>query len=71
MANLIVRNVDDVVVKGLSRRAQASAAGSAEAEHRETEAAPLKPNAESLAEVLRHSPRSRQGFEFLRKGRHE
>lgn len=52
MANLIVRNVDDAIVKALKTRARKRGT-SAEAEHRAVLiAALLKPRRKSFAEVL-------------------
>ncbi|CAN0356954.1 unnamed protein product [Phaeothamnion confervicola] len=56
MANLIVRNIDDAVVKALKQRA-ALRGVSAEAEHRRIlEQALLRPEKLPLAEILRQIP---------------
>lgn len=56
MANLIVRNIDDAIVKAL--KAKAGSKGiSAEAEHRLIlEAALLKPKKKSFVEILQSIP---------------
>jgi len=56
MANLVVRNIDDRIVKAL--KAKAGLEGiSAEAEHRKIlEAALLKPKKKSFSEVLKAIP---------------
>ncbi len=66
MANLIVRNVDDAVVKALKARA-GKRGRSAEAEHREIlKVALLKPTRKSLAEVLSRMPPVGKDSDFER-----
>lgn len=66
MANLVVRNLDERVVKALKRRA-ASNGRSAEAEHRAIlEAALLKTRRRSLAEVLASMPDVGRDEDFAR-----
>lgn len=70
MANLIVRNIDDTVVKALKQRASHHGV-SAEAEHRKIlEHALLHPPKKSLAEVLRLIPHvgNDTDFECLQEG---
>lgn len=56
MANLIVRNIDEAVVKALKMRASRHGV-SAEAEHRRIlEQVLLKPRRKTFAEVLRSIP---------------
>ncbi len=56
MANLIVRNIDDAIVKALKRRASLHGV-SAEAEHRKIlEQALMHPPKKSFAEVLSQIP---------------
>ena len=56
MANLVVRNIDEEIVKALKARAGLEGI-SAEAEHRKIlEAALLRPKKKSFAEVLRSIP---------------
>ncbi|MEA5552108.1 hypothetical protein VB713_14260 [Anabaena cylindrica UHCC 0172] len=56
MANLIVRNIDETIVKALKKRATQHGV-SAEAEHRKIlEQALLQPQRKSFAEVLCHIP---------------
>ncbi len=67
MANLVVRNVDDEVVKALKARA-GLAGTSAEAEHRKIlEAALLKPKKRSLVEALSSIPSVGEDSDFERK----
>ena len=66
MANLIVRNIDDDIVKALKARA-GSEGISAEAEHRKIlEAALLKPKQKSFAEALRSIPATGNDSDFER-----
>ncbi len=67
MANLVVRNIDESVVKAL--KARAGLAGiSAEAEHRKIlEAALLGPQKRSLAEVLQDIPAVGEDADFERQ----
>lgn len=66
MANLIVRNVEDAVVKALKARA-GRLGRSAEAEHREIlKSALLKPARKSLAEVLASMPPVGKDSDFER-----
>lgn len=67
MANLVVRNIDDEVVKAL--KAKAGLAGtSAEALHRQIlEAALLRPQKRSLADVLKSIPSVGEDEDFNRK----
>ncbi len=67
MANLIVRNIDDEIVKAL--KAKAGLEGiSAEAEHRKIlEAALLKPKKKSFAEALKSIPCAGLDSDFERK----
>jgi antitoxin FitA len=56
MANLIVRNIDEAIVKALKKRASQNGI-SAEAEHRKIlEQVLLQPQRKSFAEVLRQIP---------------
>lgn len=67
MANLVVRNIDDSVVKALKARA-GLAGTSAEAEHRKIlEGALLKTKRRSLTEVLKSIPSVGEDFDFERK----
>lgn len=67
MANLVVRNIDEEVVKALKARA-GLAGTSAEAEHRKIlETALLKPRKRSLAEALRSIPSVGEDSDFERK----
>ncbi|MCY4043830.1 MAG: hypothetical protein OXE99_01970 [Cellvibrionales bacterium] len=67
MAKLLVRNVDDEVVKALKARAGLHGT-SAEAEHRKIlEAALLKPTKKSLAQVLKNIPEVGKDTDFDRK----
>lgn len=66
MANLVVRNVDDRVVKALKARAGKHGI-SAEAEHRLIlESALLRPSRKSFAEVLRSMPNVGRDKDFER-----
>ncbi len=66
MANLIVRNIDEAVVKALKMRASLNGV-SAEAEHRKIlEQALLKPPKKPFAEVLRLIPPVGQDSDFER-----
>ena len=67
MANLVVRNIDEGVVKAL--KARAGLAGvSAEAEHRKIlESVLLHPKKRSLAEVLQSIPSVGEDADFARK----
>lgn len=69
MANLLVRNLDERIIKALKQRA-ARHGHSAEAEHRTLlEDALLKPKKKSLAEVLATMPNVGDDEDFKR--RHE
>lgn len=67
MASLVVRNVDDAIVKAL--KAKAGFEGiSAEAEHRKIlESALLKPRKKSFAEALQSIPNVGLDSDFERK----
>jgi len=66
MANLIVRNVDENIVKALKERAGKSG-NSAEAEHRIILShVLLKPEKKSFAEVLLEMPNIGNDTDFLR-----
>jgi plasmid stability protein len=66
MADLLVRGVDDAVVKALKKRAGAHGR-SAEAEHREILASALvSPRKRSLAEVLAAMPNVGKDSDFER-----
>lgn len=66
MANLIVRNIDDAIVKALKQRASRHGI-SAEAEHRKIlEQALLRPAPKSFAEVLRQMPNVGNDSDFER-----
>lgn len=66
MANLIVRNIDDTVVKALKRRASRHGV-SAEAEHRKIlEQVLLQPDRKSFAEVLGMIPSVGDDSDFER-----
>ncbi len=66
MANLIVRNIDDAVVKALKQRASRHGV-SAEAEHRKIlEQVLLQPAKKSFAEVLRLIPNVGNDSDFER-----
>jgi len=66
MANLIVRNIDDAIVKALKQRASCHSI-SAEAEHRRIlEQALLHPPQKSFAEVLRLIPNVGNDSDFER-----
>lgn len=67
MANLVVRNIDEEIVRVL--KAQAGKHGiSAEAEHRKIlEAVLLKPKKKSFAEVLQSIPDVGKDSDFERK----
>ncbi len=67
MANLVVRNIDDEVVKALKARAGLQGV-SAEAEHRRIlEEALLKPKKKSLADALKQIPSVGKDSDFYRK----
>ena len=66
MSNLIVRNIDDEIVRELKSRAGAEGI-SAEALHRKLlESALLKPKRKSFAEVLRSIPSVGEDSDFKR-----
>ncbi len=67
MANLVVRNIDDDIVKAL--KAQAGLHGvSAEAEHREIlKSALMKPAKKSVYDVLKSIPSVGKDSDFERK----
>jgi antitoxin FitA len=66
MANLIVRNIDESIVKALKRRASLHGV-SAEAEHRKIlEQVLLQPNKKSFAEVLMQIPDAGNDSDFER-----
>lgn len=66
MANLIVRNVDEAIVRALKQQAGAKGA-SAEAEHRHIlEAALLHPAPRSFAQVLAEMPNVGRDEDFAR-----
>lgn len=66
MANLIVRNVDDAIVRALKTRAGQHGI-SAEAEHRLIlEAALLKPEQKSFANILAEIPDAGRDSDFMR-----
>ena len=66
MANLVVRNVDEDIVKALKARAGQNGI-SAEAEHRKIlEAALLEPKKKSFAEVLKSIPNVGEDSDFQR-----
>ena len=66
MANLIVRNIDDEVVKALKARAGLMG-NSAEAEHRKIlEEVLLRPKKRSIAEVLKDIPPVGKDSDFER-----
>jgi len=66
MANLVVRNLDDTVVKSLKERAGMHGI-SAEAEHRKIlEAALIKPQKKSFNQVLAAIPNVGKDTDFLR-----
>ncbi len=66
MADLIVRNIDEAIVKALKKRASQHGI-SAEAEHRQIlEKALLQPQRKSLAEVLRQIPNVGNDSDFDR-----
>ena len=68
MANLVVRNIDDRIVKAL--KAKAGLEGiSAEAEHRKIlEQTLMRPKARSLAQVLAAMPEAGLDEDFARAG---
>ena len=67
MANLVVRNIDERVVKALKARA-GLAGTSAEAEHRKIlESVLLKPQKRSLSGVLQAIPAVGEDADFARK----
>lgn len=66
MANLIVRNIDETIVKALKKRASQHGV-SAEAEHRKIlEQVLLQPQRKSFAEVLRQIPNVGNDSDFER-----
>jgi antitoxin FitA len=66
MANLIVRNIDEAIVKALKKRASTNGV-SAEAEHRKIlEQALLQPQRKSFADVLSHIPNVGNDSDFER-----
>ncbi|MGB8702643.1 MAG: hypothetical protein WCD18_24785 [Thermosynechococcaceae cyanobacterium] len=66
MANLIVRNIDEVIVKALKKRASQHGV-SAEAEHRKIlEQVLLHPQRKSFAEILSQIPNVGQDSDFER-----
>lgn len=66
MANLIVRNIDESIVKALKKRASLHGV-SAEAEHRKIlEQVLLQPKKKSLAEVLMQIPNVGNDSDFDR-----
>ena len=66
MANLIVRNIDETIVKALKKRASQHGV-SAEAEHRKIlEQALLHPQKKSFAEVLSQIPTVGNDSDFER-----
>ena len=66
MANLIVRNIDDAIVKALKQRASRHGV-SAEAEHRKIlEQVLLQPARKSFAEVLQQMPNVGNDTDFER-----
>jgi antitoxin FitA len=66
MANLIVRNIDEAIIKALKRRASQHGV-SAEAEHRKIlEQVLLKPQRKSFAEVLSQIPNVGDDADFER-----
>lgn len=66
MANLIVRNIDDAIVKALKQRASRHGV-SAEAEHRKIlEQVLLQPARKSFAEVLQQMPNVGNDADFER-----
>jgi len=67
MSNLIVRNIDDEIVRELKSRAGAEGI-SAEALHRKLlESALLKPKKKSLVEILRAIPSVGEDSDFTRR----
>lgn len=67
MANLVVRNIDEEVVKALKARAGLEGV-SAEAEHRKIlEQVLLRPKKRSLAEALQSIPPVGEDVDFERK----
>ena len=67
MANLVVRNIDDEVVKALKARAGLNGT-SAEAEHRLIlESALLRPKKRSLMEALKRIPSVGEDSDFERR----
>ena len=71
MGNLIVRNVDDDIVKALKDRAGKNGI-SAEAEHRKIlEQALKKPKKKSIAEILSSMPNVGEDTDFERIQPHE
>ena len=66
MANLIVRNIDDSIVKALKLRASRRGV-SAEAEHRKIlEQVLLRPQRKTFAEVLKSIPEVGEDSDFKR-----
>ncbi len=71
MANLIVRNIDDNIVKALKARAGKSG-NSAEAEHRVIlSQVLLQPKKKSFAEILMQIPNAGNDSDFERKQKTE
>jgi plasmid stability protein len=69
MAQLIVRNIDDALIRALKKRA-ARHNHSAEQEHREIlQQALLGPQRRSLAEVLAKMPNVGEDADFVRRQR--
>ncbi len=67
MANLVVRNIDEDVVRALKARAGLEGI-SAEAEHRKIlEEALIKPKKRSFAEALKRIPTAGSDSDFARK----
>ncbi len=66
MANLIVRNIDESIVKALKKRASQQGV-SAEAEHRKIlEQVLLQPQKKSFADILRQIPNVGNDSDFER-----
>ena len=66
MADLILRNIDETIVKALKKRASQHGV-SAEAEHRKIlEQALMQPQRKSFAEVLRQIPKVGSDSDFER-----
>ena len=67
MANLIVRNIDEAIVKALKMRASRHGI-SAEAEHRKIlEEVLIQPQKKSFAEVLSSIPNVGEDWDFARE----